>query len=58
MNPKLTTAPNTAALGRPADPAVRLFMALGFKAKAWLAKGATPSETVESILKKAGVLSA
>jgi small subunit ribosomal protein S16 len=28
------------------------------KAKAWLAKGATPSETVESILKKAGVLSA
>lgn len=26
------------------------------KAKAWLAKGATPSETVESILKKAGAL--
>jgi small subunit ribosomal protein S16 len=26
------------------------------KAKAWLAKGATPSDTVESILKKAGVL--
>ena len=28
------------------------------KAKAWLAKGATPSETVESILKKAGVITA
>lgn len=28
------------------------------KAKAWLAKGATPSDTVESLLKKAGVLSA
>ena len=26
------------------------------KAKAWLAKGATPTDTVESILKKAGVL--
>lgn len=26
------------------------------KARAWIAKGATPSETVESILKKAGVL--
>ncbi|HWO89182.1 MAG TPA: 30S ribosomal protein S16 [Gemmatimonadales bacterium] len=25
------------------------------KAKAWLAKGATPSETVASILKKAGI---
>ena len=28
------------------------------KAKAWLAKGATPTETVESILKRAGVLAA
>ncbi|TFH64035.1 MAG: 30S ribosomal protein S16 [Gemmatimonadales bacterium] len=28
------------------------------KAKAWLAKGATASETVESLLKKAGVLPA
>lgn len=28
------------------------------KARAWLAKGATPSETVESLLKKAGVLPA
>lgn len=26
------------------------------KARAWIAKGATPSDTVESILKKAGVL--
>ena len=26
------------------------------KAKAWLAKGATPSDTVRSLLKKAGVL--
>ena len=26
------------------------------KAKAWLAKGATPTDTVESILKKAGVV--
>jgi len=26
------------------------------KAKAWLAKGATPSETVQSLLRKAGVL--
>jgi small subunit ribosomal protein S16 len=26
------------------------------KARAWLAKGATPSETVESLLKHAGVL--
>jgi len=26
------------------------------KAKAWLAKGATPTETVESILKRAGAL--
>lgn len=25
------------------------------KAKAWLAKGATPSETVQSLLKRAGV---
>jgi small subunit ribosomal protein S16 len=28
------------------------------KAKNWLARGATPSETVEAILKHAGVLSA
>ena len=28
------------------------------KAKAWLAKGATPTDTVESILKRAGVLAA
>lgn len=28
------------------------------KAKAWLAKGATPTETVESILRKAGVVQA
>ncbi len=28
------------------------------KAKAWLAKGATPTETVESILKRAGVIAA
>jgi small subunit ribosomal protein S16 len=28
------------------------------KAKAWLAKGATPSETVQSLLKKAGVFKA
>ena len=28
------------------------------KAKAWLAKGATPTETVESILRRAGVLAA
>ncbi len=28
------------------------------KAKAWLGKGATPSETVESILRKAGVVAA
>jgi small subunit ribosomal protein S16 len=28
------------------------------KARAWLAKGATPTETVESILKRAGVLAA
>lgn len=28
------------------------------KAQAWLAKGATPSETVESILRKAGVVRA
>jgi small subunit ribosomal protein S16 len=28
------------------------------KARAWLAKGATPSDTVESILKHAGVLQA
>lgn len=28
------------------------------KAASWLAKGATPSETVESILRKAGVLAA
>jgi small subunit ribosomal protein S16 len=27
------------------------------KAKAWLAKGATPTETVESLLKRAGVIS-
>jgi len=26
------------------------------KAKAWLAKGATPSETVESLFKQAGVI--
>lgn len=26
------------------------------KARAWIAKGATPSDTVQSILKKAGVL--
>jgi small subunit ribosomal protein S16 len=28
------------------------------KAKAWLAKGATPTETVEGLLKKAGVIAA
>jgi small subunit ribosomal protein S16 len=28
------------------------------KAKAWLAKGATPSETVQSLLKKAGLFKA
>jgi small subunit ribosomal protein S16 len=28
------------------------------KAKAWLAKGATPTDTVESILKRAGVIAA
>jgi len=28
------------------------------KAKAWLAKGATPSDTVGSLLKKAGVIAA
>jgi len=28
------------------------------KARSWLAKGATPTETVESILRKAGVLAA
>jgi small subunit ribosomal protein S16 len=28
------------------------------KAKSWLAKGATPSETVESLFKKAGVIAA
>lgn len=28
------------------------------KAKAWLGKGATPSETVESILRRAGVVAA
>ena len=28
------------------------------KARAWLAKGATPTDTVESILKRAGVLAA
>jgi len=28
------------------------------KARAWLAKGATPSETVRSLLKKAGVFEA
>ena len=28
------------------------------KAKAWLAKGATPTDTVESILKRAGVFAA
>ena len=28
------------------------------KAKSWLGKGATPSETVESILRKAGVVAA
>ncbi|MFN2317800.1 MAG: 30S ribosomal protein S16 [Gemmatimonadales bacterium] len=28
------------------------------KAKAWLGKGATPSETVESIFRKAGVVAA
>lgn len=28
------------------------------KAKGWLAKGATPSETVESIFRKAGVVQA
>jgi small subunit ribosomal protein S16 len=28
------------------------------RARAWLAKGATPSETVRSILKKAGVFKA
>lgn len=27
------------------------------KAKQWLAKGATPTETVESLLKRAGVIS-
>jgi small subunit ribosomal protein S16 len=30
----------------------------GEKARAWLAKGATPSETVHSLFKKAGVYSA
>ncbi len=30
----------------------------GDKARAWLAKGATPSETVHSLFKKAGVYSA
>jgi small subunit ribosomal protein S16 len=28
------------------------------RARAWLAKGATPSETVESLLKQAGVIAA
>jgi len=30
----------------------------GEKARAWLAKGATPSETVRSLLKQAGVFTA
>jgi small subunit ribosomal protein S16 len=30
----------------------------GDKARAWLSKGATPSETVEALLKQAGIISA